>query len=385
MRIAYIAKSLAPIGGLERVLCDKMNYLASNGYEIVLITYEQGEHPFVYDIDKRIKHIDLDVRFFTLCKYGSYKRIMLQIKYRRLFKKRLQHLIDKELPDIIITTTYSMNVADLIAEVNTKAKKVIESHVAYYIMRKTSAYTDHPILRQVARYYDWKTGKTVRRFDMMVTLTSADATEWGKHTNKIIVIPNPITKYPLKTPTHNVTSHRIICAGRLNSQKGFDLLIEAYALIADKCPGWNIDIFGSGEDKEKLLKMIQQKSLENRIVINEPTDKIYDEYMASDFFVLSSRYEGYPLVLNEAMSCGIPCVAYRCKYGPEEAITDKEDGLLAIDGDINDLADKMLWMIHHEKERQLMGQKARANAQRYQKEAIMQRWIELMRSLLQTN
>jgi glycosyltransferase involved in cell wall biosynthesis len=382
MKITYITKSVAPIGGLERVLCDKMNYLADHGFEVQLITYEQGKHPFVFPVDERVKHTDLGICFFRLYKYSIFKRIILLLRYRRLFKKKLQKLVDKEQPDIIITTTYSMVVADLIANLKTKAKTIIESHVAYYVMRKAPAYSKHFMLKYAAQYYDNRIDRAIQKFDKMVTLTKADGVDWGKHTSNITVIPNPITYYPETVVIDRKTKHRILCAGRLNAQKGFDLLIESFALIASKCPEWHIDIFGNGEDREILLKMIKEKELEKRIFIKEPTDMIYDEYQTSDFFVLSSRYEGFGLVLAEAMACGIPCISFRCMYGPEEIITDKEDGLLVRNGDVHELAEKILWMIEHEDKRLAMGLAARQSATRYKQDFVMQQWIDMFNKLI---
>jgi glycosyltransferase involved in cell wall biosynthesis len=156
------------------------------------------------------------------------------------------------------------------------------------------------------------------------------------------------------------------------------MLVEAFALIAHQCHEWHIDIFGSGEDHDRLVGLIKEKGLESRIRILPPTANIYEEYQQSEFYVFSSRYEGFGLVLIEAMACGIPCVSFRCKYGPEEIITDHEDGLLARDADIHDLADKMLYMASRHEERLRMGQKARENARRYQKETIMKQWEEVI-------
>ena len=381
MKIVFIAKSLAPIGGLERVLSDKMNFFVTKGYDVTLVTYEQGKHPFAFHLDDRIHHHDLHVVFFSLHKYGALKRVLLQQYYRILFKKRLQKFITETQPDVIITTTYSMIVVDKIANLRTSAFKIIESHVAYHVMRKQDSYRPNTILHYIACFIDHFTSKAVGKFDLLVTLTKSDAEDWSKHISKMVVIPNPITKYP-ETLTHSQdTKNRIICAGRLDGQKGFDMLIDAFALIADQCPQWHIDIFGSGEEKERLLSQIEAKGLLGRIVINNPTDDIYHEYSSSDFFVLSSRFEGFGLVLVEAMSCAIPCVSFNCPYGPEEIITDKVDGLLAKACDVKDLADKMLWMIKHEAERKEMGLHAREKARQYKMDTVMRQWTTLLESV----
>ena len=118
-----------------------------------------------------------------------------------------------------------------------------------------------------------------------------------------------------------------------------DLLIEAFSLIASSIPDWHIDIYGHGIDEELLKTMIHYIQLEGRIVLRGLTDKIFDEYRRSQFFVLSSRYEGFGLVLVEAMTCGIPCVSFCCEYGPEEIINNEVDGLLVSDGNVKELAD----------------------------------------------
>ena len=123
--------------------------------------------------------------------------------------------------------------------------------------------------------------------------------------------------------------------------------------------------------------MISNYHLESRITINPSTSDIYSEYYQSDFLVLASRYEGYPLVLNEAMSCSLPCVAFRCKYGPEDAIVHGDNGLLVANGDTTKLAESILWLINHDEERLLMGDKARLSSARYKKDIIMKEWVKL--------
>ena len=159
------------------------------------------------------------------------------------------------------------------------------------------------------------------------------------------------------------------------------MLVKAFSMIASKCPQWYIDIYGSGDEKAMLCQLIADYNLQGRIVIHEPTTDIYREYQTSDFLVLSSRYEGFALVLLEAMACGIPCVAFRCKYGPGDVIHHGSDGLLANNGDIHALADGVLWMATHTEERLRMGKAARLTIENYRKEKIMNEWLDLFSHL----
>jgi glycosyltransferase involved in cell wall biosynthesis len=217
----------------------------------------------------------------------------------------------------------------------------------------------------------------VAKADLLVVLTKGDASDWRIYTKKILVIPNPVTNYPKSVLPHDGSGHRILCVGRLHEQKGFDLLIDAFAMIAHQCPEWKIDIFGEGSDKEFLEVKIRNVNLDSRIVINRPTDNIYNEYQHSEFFVLSSRYEGFALVMAEAMSCGIPCVAFKCKYGPEEVIDDGDNGVLVENGNVEELAQKILWMINHVEERLRMGENARVVMRQYELNSIMSNWLSL--------
>lgn len=381
-RIVYVLKSFAVKAGTERVMSDKMNYLADQGYDVTLVTYEQGTHPRAFSLHPSIHHVDLDTRFFLVEKYGFIKRFFMMQKTRRLFRSRLQTLLDDIHPDILVTTTYSIKLIDIILSVKTTAYRFVESHVACYTVKKSFDCKDKPLFCLLAVLGDNIMLRKVAKADCLVTLTHADATDWRRYTPKVIVIPDPVTYIPEIIVPYDVSRHRIICVGRLHKQKGFDMLIDAFAMIAYQCPEWTIDIFGEGSEKDILENRIVCNNLEGRIKINSPTDYIYEEYQRSDFFVLSSRYEGFGLVLVEAMSCGIPCVAFNCKYGPEDIIEDGVDGLLVEGGNVRALAEKMLWMITHEKQRLEMGQRARQSVARYSKEVVMKEWERAYLSVL---
>lgn len=382
-KIVYVLKSFAVKAGTERVMSDKMNYLAEHGYNVTLITYEQGVHPQVFPLNPSIRHIDLDTRFFLVEKYGYLKRFFLMLKMRRQFKNRLQTFLDEIQPDILITTTYSLNLIDIILSAKTKACRLVESHVACYTVKKSFDCKCNPSFRLLAVWYDRIMLNKVGKADCFVSLTQGDADDWSRYSSNVIVIPNPVTYFPETISSHDGNDeHRIICVGRLHEQKGFDMLIEAFAFIADQCPEWKVDIYGEGFYKDLLEEMINRHNLCGRISINSPTNHIYNEYQHSDFFVLSSRYEGFALVMLEAMSCGIPCVSFKCKYGPKEIIEDGKNGLLVENGNVKDLAEKMLWMIRHREERLQMGKQARKDVRKYELNAIMPKWHELFENLM---
>lgn len=364
---------MAMKAGTERVMSDKINWLADHKHEVTVVTYEQGDHSLSFSLNANVEHIDLDVRFFTISSMPFYYRIVKFWDMKALFATRLQRVVDDVSPDIIVATTYSLKVSKEICKVHTNAKKILESHSACFSVGKEYDFRDNVIMKYVARFIDKFYYRNADLYDQLIVLTDGDGKDWKKYVRHVRTIPNPLTWYPEQIPAKE-TSCRILSVGRLTYQKGFDMLIDAFALVAKSYPDWHLDIYGNGDEKEKLLMQIDNHNLMNQIRICIPTENIYREYMKSDFFVLSSRYEGYPLVLNETMSCGTPCIAFRCKYGPEDAIEDGINGLLVRNGNVQDLAKKIEWMMSHEKERLEMGKKARLAAARYKKDQVMKEW-----------
>lgn len=380
IKLVYLFRHLADIGGMQRVIIDKMNYLAENGFNVTLITCEQGTHPFPFALSKLVNHIDTNHRFFTLYKYPLLKRLYKNYKMKKKFIDKLQELNNAIEPDFVISSVEPI-ICQAVCKVHTSAKWLIESHVPMrFTLYQSNLYqTLHfNFIRKIYEHYLFT---NIKKSYLVITLTHGDAKDWSRWNKNVYVIPNPVTYYPNKIniPSDN---YRILAVGRLNSQKGFDYLIDAFNLIASQCSKWKLEIYGIGELENSLRKQIQSLRLENRIIIHPATNMIYDEYMSSQFYVMSSRYEGFPLVLLEALSCGLPCVSFRCTYGPEDIIKDGINGLLVQDRDIEDLSQKIQWMCNHPKERAEMRSNARKTSFNYRKEKIMPIWIQMFQHIL---
>ena len=180
--------------GVERLMSDKMNFMAENGHEITLVTYEQGTHTLPFPLHKNIKQVDLDTRFFTLKKYGLLRRFIEAIRLQKVFRRRLQKIVDDVHPDIIHCTTYSINLIRAILKLETRARLTIESQVSFDSILKENDFKSKVLFRLLARCYDYCTLKKLKNFDAFFALTKGDATHWEPFVSKLYIIPNPQPK-----------------------------------------------------------------------------------------------------------------------------------------------------------------------------------------------
>lgn len=381
MNILIIHRSFALVGGAERVIIDKANYLSNQGHDVMLVSYEQGQHPLPYVLQQNVKFIDLDCRFFTLAKYSVLTRLHKFFSLKQKLKVSLQQTIIEFSPQVVVLASDWQFLISIVLKAAQGIPVIAEFHNAYDFITKKIGDVDNGIKAKLTGLYYRSSLTYFKRCACLVSLTENDAIHWRNHSDSVVVIPNPVTLYPDLIDDIPKEKGRIICVGRLNDQKRIDRLVSAFSKIADKYPQWHVDVFGEGDKKTAIQAQIDILNLQERIILHEPTKSIYDEYKKSQFLVLSSAYEGRPLVLIEALACGIPCVSFNCPSGPSEIIEDGVTGLLAIDGNIEDLAAKIEWMIIHERERKEMAIKAHKAAEVYKPSNIMHRWEELYLSV----
>ena len=364
MNIFFLISSVARPHGVERTLIDKMNYLAENGHSVTLVTYEQGPHPVVFPLNEKVVHIDIGCRYFTLFQYSLPRRVIEKRKMKRRFRGEINRLIDQYRPDIIVTPSYTEEFMTDLMSFKTKVHIVIESHTPF-----SHDMQGGTMLERISKFCYLR---TLKQCDLLIALTNGDADCWRKHLKNVKMVPNPVSFYSEDVSAHKLPG-RIIAVGRYHQQKRFDRLISAFAMIADRYPSWYIDIYGDGADENILQRQIENEGLAGRIHLHAPTKDILSEYQRIEMFVLSSDYEGFGLVIIEAMACGLPVVSTNCPFGPSEIIEDGVTGLLT-KMDVRDLAVKMEWMITHEEERRQMGIRAHQAAARYRKEVVMPQW-----------
>ena len=220
--------------------------------------------------------------------------------------------------------------------------------------------------------------RLVRRFDRFVVLTEEDSKMWGEMPG-IRVIPNAANFIAEKYS--DCTAKRVIAVGRLDYQKSFDRLILVWEKVHQQMPDWTLDIFGQGEWQEMLQGMIDDRGLQDCIRLMGPTKNIGKEYSESSMLVMSSHYEGFPMVMIEAMACGLPAVSFDFKCGPKDIIKEGGNGLAVPDGDLDGLAEAMISLMKDEELRKRMGEEAKKVVETFSEERVMEKWLDLFEEI----
>lgn len=381
MRIVYIIDKLSSKGGAERILSEKMNYMTSHyGYDVSVITcYQFPESmPNCYYLSDKVKQINLCIPSHLQYNYCYPKRLWIKWKYDRQLRRELEGTVNSINPNIVIGLGYSL--ADVVCNIKCKAAKIIESHEARIFTKTFYLYRGYPTISKI--YYKLCRSKYLhtieKKADVVVTLTKDDALNWEK-VKRIETIPNfsimPITK------VSNCERKRVIAVGRLAWQKGYDRLIKIWEIVSVRNPDWLLDIFGEGELETELKDAVKETGL-NNIAIHSFTNDISLEYAESSICVLTSRFEGFSLVLLEALRHGVPCITFDCPYGPKDLVDNERCGYVIENGNIDLFAEKLSFLMDHPEIRKTFSIAAINKARSYHVETIMNQWKLLFESLI---
>lgn len=377
MKLIYCIHSLYNPGGMERVLVNKVSYLVRQmGWEVVVVTTDQHQRPVFYPLPEEVRLIDLDINYSEDNSKGTFRKIGGYLRRRRLHRRRLTEVLMREKADIVVSLYPSES--SFIPEIKDGSKKVLELHFCKFFRLQ---YGRKGLMGLIDRLRTWQDERLVRRFDKFVVLTEEDRGYWGALPN-MEVIPNAALFIAPAYATQ--AEKRVIAVGRLDYQKGFDRLVEAWALVQqnEAFRDWRLDIFGQGEWRELLEQMICERGLQQTARINAPSKQIGAEYAASSLLVMSSNYEGFPMVMIEAMACGLPVVAFEFKCGPKDIINNHHNGIRVEEGNISALADAMMELMQNSELRKRMSLEARKVTETYSEERVMRRWVTLFESLM---
>ena len=395
MRIAYCIPHLYNSGGMERVLTQKVNWLAAHtDYEITIITTEitpVGQSDTYFSLDKRVSvealNIDFDADYYKplLFKYVGHARRL------RAYKRALINYIRANEIDLCI----SLGGKEVSFISSLPCRTIVEFHFAKdHRQQLLDANHTGWFWHVLGRIRTWQLVRDVRSVGQIVVLTEKDKQDWQQAgCTNVKCIPNPCAiKYRVLSSEYRVVSSEyrvqstktLLAVGRLHEQKGFDMLLEAWNNVQRdnvQCTkDWTLRIVGEGPQRAALEQQIKDLHLTN-VVLAGRVENMVEEYAAASLFVLSSRYEGLPLALIEAMWCGVPCVSFDCPHGPAELLED-DRGWLVSAMDVAGLAKQIAYAMSHSEEAVERAQRAQEYAyEKYSEANIMPQWVRLIENI----
>lgn len=378
MKIIYLINSLKNPGGMERVLVNKANYFSKNfGYDIYIITTDQNNQKSYYELDERIKKIDLNINYFEDFSKSMIKRVLPFIVKQKLHKSKMESILKEIKPDFVVSTgcedTY------FLPKIKDGSLKIREFHFGKNYRKEFVKAFNRGLIYKFKAYFDtFREEYICKKYDKIILLTQEDRQFW-EEVKDIEVIYNSISEIPNKKS--DCKNNRIISVGRLDGQKGYNRLIEVWKKVKEKDSEWILEIYGEGIDREKLQKQINENELTDSFLLKGSTREIIEKYQESSIYVMTSQYEGFGMVLIEAMSCGLPVVSFDCLSGPRDIITHGIDGYLIKNGDIEEFSKKLLELMSDEEKRKKFGMNASKNVSRFSENIIMRQWKELFEKL----
>lgn len=378
MKIVYVTPALYMAGGVERVLTLKANYFAEHfGYDITIILTEGKGNPLFYPLSAKIKVVNLDINFEELWTCSFAKKIFVYLKKQRLFKKALTNELMRLRPDI--TVSLLRREINFINDIKDGSCKIGELHINRANYRNFNTQNVGVVKRLFAKYWSHSLVAHLRCLDKLVVLTEKDREAWVE-LNNVVAIPDPLSLYPKEISP--LTEKRVIAVARYSHEKGIDLLLKAWSIVEKRVRDWRLEVYGDG-NRTPYNQLIEDLHIDgSRCELHGRTDNVEAEYVNSSIFVLSSRFEGFGMVLTEAMACGLPVVSFDCPWGPRSIIANGDDGLLVENGNVAALAEALSKMMADEKLRNSFSEQALKNVQRFRMEQIAERWKNLFEGVL---
>lgn len=378
-------------GGIARTVFTTANTLVGRGHEVTIVTLLRSAARPRFDLDPRVRLVPLQDRF-NPARPERLRRIprndpdcdprireldsrpsSLIEGARKTFSAYVDELLEQQIsalpPGVVVSTRPEFAVA---ASRWTHPDSILlhQEHLSF-VPRPEPL---RAALRDLARGVDG-----ARPIDALLTLTEADHERWRDYIAdpavRTGVIPNPVP-FTVGEPA-SLERKVVIAAGRLTAQKGFERLVEAWIPLAESHPDWQLRIFGDGQRWRDLNDQVARSGVGDRILMGGVTQHLEEELAGSAIYAMSSRYEGLPMVLLEALSKGVPPVSFDCPEGPRQLIETERNGLLVPEGDIPALTAALRRLMDDPDLRRRLGAVALETARNYEADAVVDRWIGL--------
>lgn len=364
LKILYITNGITGSGGLERVLAVKASYLVDVlGYEVHILTLNSGHTEPFYKFSQALKFHDIKVVGSSFYQFFKYR-------------KGVKNVIKSINPDIISVCDDGLKGLFFPILFGKSIPVIYERHVSKQIEIKEEKLSFIGKVKTSLIFKLMKIGGS--QFDKFVVLTKGNLKEW--QLRNLLVIPNPL---PFNTKDKSeLTSKKILVVGKQSYQKGYDRLLKIWALVSQKLPDWQLEVYGKLDSSLELEKMTQKLKLTDSVSFYPPIKNIQRKYKETSIYLMTSRFEGFGMVLIEAMAHGVPCISFDCPYGPSDIIKDNKNGFLIENGDIIKFANAVSFLIENKQERHRLGNKAKESVNDYELKKIALKWDILFKSLV---
>lgn len=359
MKLLYIVPNINNEGGVARVLSIKANYLVEKfGYEVHILTQNEGFSPLFYSFNSNIVFHDMILK-------GN----VFQFFYS--FIKAINSTIKTIQPDVVNVCDNGLKAYSIPFVLKNKVPLILEMHSSKFIEERESGNT---IFTKVGAncIHALKKGG-IKKYDRFVVETCESISEWN--IDNTIVIPNPLWFTSDKISA--LESKKIIAVGRHTYEKGFDRMLQIWKKVVAKHSDWILEIYGKSSENIDLRLLAENLDISSSVVFYEPVQNINEKYLEASIYLMTSRFEGFGMVLIEAMSSGLPCIAYDCPCGPKGVLSQNEDGFLIENGNELDYIKAVETLIENQPIRIEMGKKAKLSSEKYNIDAIMKTWNQL--------
>ena len=380
-KICYCAPALYSAGGVERVVSFKASYFAEvYNYDVTIIVTEGKGRECFFPLSDKVKVVNLNLGFEELWKASFIKKVFLyltkQFKYRRMLKSELMRIR----PDFTISVL--RREINFINDIKDGSKKIGELHTSRQNNRNFKDNEINFVKAIFAKYWNKSLIHHLRKLDKFVVLTNEDRDSWTELDN-VISIPNPVSFKVEKTS--DLTVKRVLSVGRYDYVKGFDRLLKAWAIVTKEKPDWTLAIYGDG-DNSSYVKLRDELGIDaSKCQLHGVTSNIQEEYRASSIYVLTSRFEGLSMAMLEAISCGLPLIAFACPCGPRDVVEDGVNGYLVENGNVEKLAERLIAVMQSPERLQQMGMAAQEKSKQYQIENLALKWKQLFENICSTS